>query len=69
MKVYKQRLRWFKGFIDNIWKYRKMMHPSYGNLGVFSGEYDGSGLWLNGINGHPDHFWYGSDRWVFLRRK
>ena len=35
MKVYKQRLRWFKGFIDNIWKYRKMMHPSYGNLGVF----------------------------------
>ena len=34
-KVYTQRLRWFKGFIDNIIAYRFMIKPSYGNLGMF----------------------------------
>lgn len=34
-KAYAQRLRWFKGFIDNMWTYRRLFGPAYGNLGMF----------------------------------
>ena len=34
-KVFQQRLRWFKGFIDNMWTYRYLFTPKYGNLGIF----------------------------------
>lgn len=31
----KQRRRWYLGFINNVQKYKKLFHPSYGNLGLF----------------------------------
>ncbi|MFQ5475320.1 MAG: glycosyltransferase [Candidatus Nanoarchaeia archaeon] len=30
-----QRLRWYKGFLDNTIVYKKVFNPKYGNLGVF----------------------------------
>jgi len=30
-----QRLRWYKGFIDNVVNYKRIFHPKYGNLGMF----------------------------------
>jgi hypothetical protein len=42
---------------------------SVGGLNLFSvGCYDGE-LWLNGYDGRPDYFWYGYNRFVFVRRK
>jgi hypothetical protein len=34
---------------------------------VFNVEHDDNGLWLNSNNGHPDNFWNGNNRWVFVR--
>lgn len=34
-KAYRQRLRWFHGFMDNIWKYRSIFSHKYGNMGLF----------------------------------
>lgn len=31
----KQRLRWYRGFISNCLRYKKLFTPSHGNLGVF----------------------------------
>ncbi len=31
----KQRLRWFAGFIENIWEYRRLFGIKYGDLGFF----------------------------------
>jgi cellulose synthase/poly-beta-1,6-N-acetylglucosamine synthase-like glycosyltransferase len=31
----KQRKRWYLGFMNNVQRYRKLFHPSYGNLGLF----------------------------------
>lgn len=33
--LYNQRLRWYKGFIDNVISYKRMLHPKFGNLGMF----------------------------------
>ena len=33
--LFKQRKRWYRGFLENLWKYRRLMQPSYGDLGVF----------------------------------
>lgn len=34
--LYKQRLRWYRGYIQNVIKYSKMVfNPKYGNLGIF----------------------------------
>ncbi|MBU0461493.1 MAG: glycosyltransferase [Nanoarchaeota archaeon] len=30
-----QRLRWYKGFMDNTLAYKRVFSPSYGNLGMF----------------------------------
>lgn len=36
-EFYNQRLRWYKGSIENIFKYKKMMlNPDYGDFGVFA---------------------------------
>jgi len=32
---YSQRLRWFYGFLIQIWRYRRLFDVKYGNLGVF----------------------------------
>jgi len=42
---------------------------SGGLLLVFRVVHDGGELWLNGSHGIPDHFWRGSTRFVFVRRK
>jgi len=35
-ELYRQRLRWYRGGLENMVKYKHMMfNPSYGNLGVF----------------------------------
>jgi len=34
-QLFKQRKRWYKGFLENVWKYRQLLHHSYGDLGVF----------------------------------
>ncbi|MFC1691132.1 glycosyltransferase [Nanoarchaeota archaeon] len=34
-QMFHQRLRWFRGFIDNIYRYRFLLSPKYGNMGVF----------------------------------
>lgn len=34
--LYKQRIRWYRGYIHNVMKYSKMVfNPKYGNLGFF----------------------------------
>lgn len=33
--LFKQRLRWYLGFLDNFWKYRHLVSRKYGTLGVF----------------------------------
>lgn len=33
--LYKQRLRWFSGFIRNVWDYNNLFGPKHGNLGMF----------------------------------
>lgn len=33
--LYKQRLRWYSGFIKNIFDYRHLFSPKHGNLGLF----------------------------------
>jgi cellulose synthase/poly-beta-1,6-N-acetylglucosamine synthase-like glycosyltransferase len=30
-----QRLRWYKGFLDNTLRYKRIFSPKYGNLGMF----------------------------------
>ena len=42
---------------------------SDGNLGIFSVEHDGGGLWLNGSNGLSGNFWGAYNRFVFRLRK
>ena len=42
---------------------------SDGDLNVFNVEHDNDECWLNGNNGHPDNFWNGGNRWLFLRSK
>lgn len=32
----KQRVRWQKGGFRNYWRYRKMIHPEYGDFGVYA---------------------------------
>jgi cellulose synthase/poly-beta-1,6-N-acetylglucosamine synthase-like glycosyltransferase len=34
-KLLLQRLRWYRGFIDNLFRYRRMFGTKYGNMGVF----------------------------------
>lgn len=33
--LYNQRLRWYRGFIDNIYKYRHLFSKKHGNFGLF----------------------------------
>src|SRR3989338_5730369 len=33
--LFKQRIRWYLGFLDNVIKYKHLFNPKYGNLGVF----------------------------------
>lgn len=33
--LFKQRIRWFRGFIDNVLKYKHIIDRKYGNLGLF----------------------------------
>ncbi len=33
--LFRQRLRWYKGFIDNTIKYRNLFSARFGNLGIF----------------------------------
>ncbi len=33
--LYRQRIRWYKGFIDNVISYRRLFSTRFGNLGVF----------------------------------
>lgn len=42
---------------------------SDGNLSLFFVERDDDVRWLYALSGSPDHFWHGSSRFVFLRRK
>lgn len=35
MGLFRQRLRWYKGFLDNITKYNHLFSYRYGNLGLF----------------------------------
>jgi len=32
--LYAQRKRWYRGFLENAWRYRGLFHPSYGDLGM-----------------------------------
>lgn len=34
-KLKRQRLRWYRGLIDNMIKHKQLFHPRYGNLAVF----------------------------------
>ncbi|MBI5355146.1 MAG: glycosyltransferase family 2 protein [Candidatus Aenigmarchaeota archaeon] len=35
-KLLKQRVRWYRGYLQNVFKYRHMiLNPSYGNLGIY----------------------------------
>ena len=34
--LFKQRIRWFSGFIETMWKYKCLFGPKYGDLGIFS---------------------------------
>lgn len=31
----KQRMRWYTGLMKNTWKYRRIINPKYGDLGIF----------------------------------
>lgn len=31
----RQRTRWYRGFTENVWNYKKLFSPKYGDLGVF----------------------------------
>ncbi len=33
--LFRQRVRWYLGFMNNMWKYKKMLSPKYGTFGVF----------------------------------
>ena len=33
--LFKQRKRWYSGYLDNIWKYKWLVRPDYGDLGLF----------------------------------
>ena len=33
--LFKQRIRWYVGFLNNFWKYRHLMSKRYGTLGLF----------------------------------
>jgi cellulose synthase/poly-beta-1,6-N-acetylglucosamine synthase-like glycosyltransferase len=33
--LYRQRIRWYTGFIDNVYDYRGLFSKKYGNLGLF----------------------------------
>ncbi len=33
--LYQQRIRWYKGFIDNVISYKRLFSSKFGNLGVF----------------------------------
>ncbi|MBI5398553.1 glycosyltransferase family 2 protein [Candidatus Woesearchaeota archaeon] len=33
--LYHQRIRWYRGFLDNVHKYRVLFSKKYGNLGLF----------------------------------
>ncbi len=44
----------------------ELIADSDGNFRMFNVEHDDGGRWLDGRHGHPDHFWRGDDRWVFL---
>ena len=39
---------------------------SGGGLGIFEVAHGGHGLWLGGVDGDPDDFWGGHDRFVFV---
>ena len=47
----------------------KPITGSDGSLSVFLVVRGDSGLWLSSDDGHPDDFWYGYSRFVFVRRK
>jgi len=34
-ELYRQRKRWYMGFLQNIWKHRALFSPAYGDLGLF----------------------------------
>lgn len=42
---------------------------SFGSLGLFNVARDGGELYLDGTHVHPDGFWLGYRRFVFIRRK
>lgn len=31
----RQRVRWYRGFVDNVFRYRNLFSPKYGDLGMF----------------------------------
>jgi cellulose synthase/poly-beta-1,6-N-acetylglucosamine synthase-like glycosyltransferase len=33
--MYEQRIRWYRGFMDNVLKYKSLFSKDYGNLGLF----------------------------------
>jgi len=33
--LYRQRIRWYTGFLENVYDYRELFSRSYGNLGLF----------------------------------
>jgi cellulose synthase/poly-beta-1,6-N-acetylglucosamine synthase-like glycosyltransferase len=35
MPLFKQRLRWYLGFLNNVWNYRHLFSKKYGTLGLF----------------------------------
>lgn len=34
-ELYLQRKRWYTGFLQNMWKYKDLFGPKYGDLGIF----------------------------------
>ncbi|MEM4389730.1 MAG: glycosyltransferase [Candidatus Micrarchaeia archaeon] len=34
-ELWRQRKRWYLGFLQNIWKHRALLSPGYGDLGLF----------------------------------
>ncbi len=35
MPLFRQRIRWYLGFLNNVWNYRKLFGREYGTLGLF----------------------------------
>ena len=35
VELMKQRRRWYVGLVRNVWKYKKILSPKYGDLGMF----------------------------------